>query len=194
VASQLVGAKLIPGSAVYGHWTGPIAKDSYFHRLGAGAGPFVRHGWILLPDERVCDPTRWVFEDVAPYLYVGEADHYDEGGDKFRVAMYGDRPPPAPQGELKPFEPEGIAHVWVRNQFRPWMKTRETLLADNQVFHLANMPYSSLKEAVGTRGVKHLYDTIAQRTHTAIAWIPVDNTERARRECGFNPDPYYEDK
>jgi len=95
IASRIVDAKLCPkGSvAVYGHWIGPITKGSLF--AGKAAMGFVQHGWVVLPDGRVLDPTRWVFEHVVPYLYVGaaDADHYDEGGNKFRTAMQPSQPP-----------------------------------------------------------------------------------------------------
>ena len=39
------------------------------------------------------DPTRWVFENVEPYLYLGPSDHYDEGNNALRTALRG--PPPA---------------------------------------------------------------------------------------------------
>lgn len=71
VASKMVDAGLVDGEAVYGHWTGPVSKHSRFSgREGAG---FVQHGWVLLSDgETVVDPTRWVFEAVKPYIFVGE--------------------------------------------------------------------------------------------------------------------------
>lgn len=98
MASQAVKKKLVPrGSiAVYGHWTGPVHKSSMF----AGK-PVIQHGWVLLPDGRVCDPTRWVFEHVTPYIYFGPADHYDEGGNKHRTAIAG--PPPRYDEEFRAY-------------------------------------------------------------------------------------------
>jgi len=85
-----VKAGLVPGGvAVYGHWHGPRHPESVFHQPSK---PFIRHGWIVLPDGQVCDPTRWVFEHVAPYIYIGPSDHYDEGGNAIRTVMKG-RPP-----------------------------------------------------------------------------------------------------
>lgn len=94
IASRIVAANLCPdGSvAVYGHWIGPVAEGSSFASKAAMLG-FAQHGWVLLPDGRVIDPTRWAFEDVEPYLYIGKADHYDEGGNKFRMASLPSRPP-----------------------------------------------------------------------------------------------------
>ncbi len=83
IACRFVERKLVKGIAVYGHWIGPIAKGTLFDR----GLPFAHHGWVLLPDKRVLDPTRWVFEAREPYLYVGSADHYDEGGNQWREAL-----------------------------------------------------------------------------------------------------------
>lgn len=66
IAGALVAKKLVEGVAVYGLYHGHIAKTSMF----AGQ-PFARHGWVLAPDGTVIDPTRWVFEDVEPYIFEG---------------------------------------------------------------------------------------------------------------------------
>lgn len=89
IASEAVRHKLVPkGSvAVYGHWLGPIHDDSIF-----GGRSFTQHGWVNLPDGTICDPTRWVFEHVAPYIYFGPSDHYDEGGNQIRSGLLGDAP------------------------------------------------------------------------------------------------------
>jgi len=74
IASLMVKHGVVKGRAVYGHWTGIIQPSSYF---GDRAGmSFCNHGWVLLDDgETVVDPTRWVFEDKRPYIFVGsEAD------------------------------------------------------------------------------------------------------------------------
>lgn len=76
IAFKLVAAELVPGRAVYGHYLGPVAAGSYFSTRGANG--FVGHGWISLPDGRVLDPTRWVFEGREPYLYVGALGEPDD--------------------------------------------------------------------------------------------------------------------
>lgn len=51
----------------YGVYSGEVKKGYYTPgRIG------YQHGWLELPDGRVFDPTRWVFEAVKPYLYVSE--------------------------------------------------------------------------------------------------------------------------
>lgn len=90
IASRLVDEGAAPGIAVYGHWIGPISPKSYFaKRRGFG---FVQHGWIAYGGAYIIDPTRWVFEARAPYIYYGLADHYDEGGNRLRMAMAPPRP------------------------------------------------------------------------------------------------------
>lgn len=103
IASQLVDKGLVTGGvAVYGHWLGPIAKTSHF---GPRRGmPFCQHGWVLMPDKSIIDPTRWVFEDVEPYIFHGTNDegYYDEGGNEFRMMQIG--PPPEYDPEEKHYE------------------------------------------------------------------------------------------
>jgi len=75
IAHAIVKAKLVDGIAVYGHWTGPVhPQSSFYSRSKAG---FCRHGWVELADGRVLDPTRWVFENVKPYLYIGDPADFD---------------------------------------------------------------------------------------------------------------------
>jgi len=83
-------AELIPGAAaVYGHFLGRVSPTSaYAKRAGEVAlVGFVQHGWVVLKDGKILDPTRWAFEGSKPHLYVGENDVYDEGGNQLREAM-----------------------------------------------------------------------------------------------------------
>lgn len=77
IACAMLRAKLVRGRPAYGHWLGRVhPKSSFASKRGL---PFVRHGWIVLDERgahgqrpgRVLDPTRWVFEAVEPYLYIG---------------------------------------------------------------------------------------------------------------------------
>lgn len=218
ISCAIVAAGLVDGEAVYGHWLGDVAPGSHFADRGRMA--FIQHGWILLKDGRVLDPTRWVFENVAPYLYVGEEpDHwsvtpcanckllkeehrddgpedqcemfevekwpYDEGGNQWREAMNHGRPAPVPEGPRRKTKLDGWTASWVaavlgiENGPKPE-------LAVNQLFYLANLSYNALKQAVGPEGVKAIYDEICDIDETSISFIPMDNSNRARRECGFD--------
>lgn len=78
VATAFVNHGIVQGHAVYGHWRGKI--DPHAPVFGERAGHrFVHHGWILQDDGTVVDPTRWVFENVEPYIFVGQDD--DDGLD-----------------------------------------------------------------------------------------------------------------
>lgn len=70
VACLVVKAKLVHGTAVYGHYKGPVAKTGYW--ASRQDQVFQRHGWIVLDDDRILDPTRWSFENKKPYLYLFE--------------------------------------------------------------------------------------------------------------------------
>ena len=60
------GKTIIPVAKVmYGFYYGPVAETSMFHGKG-----LIRHGWVVCEDGTLVDPTRWVFEDVDPYIYA----------------------------------------------------------------------------------------------------------------------------
>lgn len=85
-------APLVGGQAVYGHYLGHVNSKGYWAKHAHL--PFIRHGWVVLPDNRILDPTRWSFENVKPYIWLGENDgSYDRGGNKARKAF---QPPPPP--------------------------------------------------------------------------------------------------
>lgn len=94
IAHKIVESEIVDGRAVYGHWLGGVATMAPAF-ASRGRNPFVAHGWIRLPDGRVLDPTRWVFEAADPYLYVGTPGRcYDEGGNEWRMASMRSTPPP----------------------------------------------------------------------------------------------------
>lgn len=84
-------AKLVNGQPRYGHWLGTVNPNGYW---GPYAGAmFQRHGWVKLDDGRILDPTRWSFEAVEPYIWLGANDGtYDAAGQQLRRAFR--RPPP----------------------------------------------------------------------------------------------------
>ena len=90
VANLIVEKKLIDGISRYGVYLGPIAKTGYF----AGR-PVSRHGWIESKDGHyIIDPTRWVFLDIPPSIYVTTTDdpEYDLAGN--RLGGADEQPPP----------------------------------------------------------------------------------------------------
>lgn len=91
IACQMVEAGLVTGRAVYGHYLGRIRPGTLFY-----GKPIVHHGWVVTADEQIIDPTRWVFEGVAPYIHyatTANSHEYDEGGNVFLLTQR--RPAPA---------------------------------------------------------------------------------------------------
>jgi hypothetical protein len=89
IANLCLKAGVTKGRLCYGMWLGLIAETSLF----AGR-PLARHGWIERRRGEIWDPTRWVFEDADPYIYIGPADCYDFGMNALRAATRAPRPAP----------------------------------------------------------------------------------------------------
>jgi hypothetical protein len=68
VACAIVKAGIVKGRAVYGHYLGPVAETGHWAERRGQA--FQRHGWIVLEDGRILDPTRWSFEDDEPNFFL----------------------------------------------------------------------------------------------------------------------------
>jgi len=170
VAAAIVKAGLVEGVAVYGHWLGPVHPDGYFgDRTGL---PVVQHGWILSPEGEIIDPTRWVFENVQPYIYVGRNDAaYDEGGNAVREWLLS--PCPAPTGERKFTLTLGPT---VLRKVQKLLGDQSTSFTNEQVFWLANLPYDRLRPFA-----PEIYAAFKEHEHIE-AYIPIDNRRRAERE------------
>lgn len=88
IACEIIKSGLIEGRAVYGHYYGEVANTGKWDIRR----PFQRHGWIILDDGRIYDPTRWGFENNFPYIAIFDKDSvqfkdYDEGGNRYRELM-----------------------------------------------------------------------------------------------------------
>jgi serine/threonine protein phosphatase 1 len=79
IALKLMAAYPVRGMRyARGHWRG-VTAGQFEGRALTG------HTWLQLADGRIVDPTRYVFEGVAPYIYIGpKDDNYDEAGLKTR--------------------------------------------------------------------------------------------------------------
>lgn len=199
IAHKIVEAGLVSkerglgGEAVYGHWIGPIAPNSFFaakERFG-----FVQHGWIFVPEhDLVIDPTRFVFEAKSPYLFVGHEpigeDHpwpYDEGGNRWRTAFQVKRPPQPESGDRR-FElaiDAATADFVAALLGEAGADGRHA--TDDQIFWLANLPYQKIADGIGNHRVHELYEAIAQAESYFEAFLPVDNRRKAGREAKFPP-------
>ena len=167
IAGEMLRKDVCEGSLRYGHWTGPVSDACPVESFKKGSGLFCRHGWIEHDDGRITDPTRWVFEGREPYIYVGENDHYDAGGNQFREAMERPCPPYNATDErarlsVWKFCPE--AHRFVMDELfegRPGVTTA-------MLFWLANLALPRLQEHA-----RPIYKAIVDCGQTAA--IPIDN-------------------
>jgi len=157
------------GTSAYGHYRGPIDHSGYWKRQGAG---FEQHGWVLLEDGRILDPTRFSFENKEPYIHLGDAtDEYDEGGDIWRSRML--RPCPSPFGgrvQQLEFITEGEKKVLEAVTSTPFH-----MITVEQLAWSANLPYEKLGVFV------HPVYTVLKKNDLG-GFIPWDNWKRAVRE------------
>jgi len=164
-------------TAVYGHFRGKISrKCKLFH-----GKPLVHHGWILTSEGYVVDPTRWVFEHVEPYIAIfapgaAELADYDEGGEQWARDKMG--PAPAFQATAKIVSlADGKASPELAQAIGGLLGNPRGLtdVSMNQVFWLANLPYTSLGSTAGP-----LYSWF--KNIGVIGFVPVDFLHRAKRE------------
>lgn len=146
ISCLIVNNGSIEGTAVYGHYTGYIKDGTLF----SGKRP-VRHGWIV-HDDVIIDPTRWVFEGVNPYIFVGEVNlhpEYDRGGERFRKALESVNYHPKPD-----FDPNTtVFHLETEDDKILFSlilgsETLVTSISMNQLFWVANRPMSTLGDAM----------------------------------------------
>ena len=173
VASKIVREQVINDNcrAVYGHYLGPISSKSYFRdRRGM---PFVPHGWIILSNDNIVDPTRWVFEAKSPYIAVIDrmddvAEEYDEGGNEWRKSNM----KPAPQFNKKErVFPVVLKDEECRAYFDDLLRDKREHFKEislDQMFWISNL-------SVLTLGIyaKEIYEWIENMG--CIAFIPIDN-------------------
>jgi len=169
ISQAVVQLDLVTGDAVYGHYRGPVDHKSFW--AARSVCGFIQHGWVLLQDGRVLDPTRFSFENVEPYIHIGDADpDYDEGGNIWRAASR----MPRPEAGGKP----------------AGMKA-ESQIIEELFEHLTDTPFSKITWAqahwVATLTPEELdfsaadiYKTLKDNDLKAL--IPHDNWARAVRE------------
>lgn len=153
IASMMIAEKVfdnIPGMAGadlklrYGHWTGYIARDTIF-----SSRAIISHGWIEIPPESlpggglIVDPTRWYFEGVTPYIFVGINDHYDIGGSGLRNALHDIDPPACVEGDGRFRYPASILKATVKSILK--CNCDENRMSIDQMFWLGNMDPRTLE-------------------------------------------------
>jgi hypothetical protein len=181
MACAMVKNGLVEGTAVYGHWRGPVSPKSIFH-----GNPVIQHGWVLMPDGQVCDPTRWEFEGKRPYIYIGPSDHYDEGGNKLREIRIGGAPPWDPEDDRVSVSTSVMdSPAW--SFIEDILKLRDNLMDDDyepgmvnvrQLAWVANLPPSRLG--------KHAPAIYAGLEKLKLrAFIPIDNYRMVQQGRGY---------
>jgi len=159
IAQGLLNAGLVKGKFCYGVWWGPISDKSSFR-----GRPFTHHAWIELKDGKVVDPTRWAFEGIKPYIYIGiSGKEYDKGGNRLREKYM--RPCP----EYDPIDKK------IPIKFSPQLKTlvlellnQPPVFTARQLSWLASLPTDYLEPY--TRDV---YEALIKVGLTCL--IPIDN-------------------
>jgi|GEM_PF-2949775 len=175
IACECVKAGVVDGHPVYGHFLGYIEDGSPWDER-CGNKTLVVHGWVLMPDGTIFDPTRWQFEANGPYIYVGDDADYDEGGNRFREQMHIVKPLPSySKDEMHKEVDFGNATEFVEGVLCHSGPTGQHSMS--QLFYIANMPYNALGEWAGDVYVA-LYES------NLGALIPIDNQRMAEREFG----------
>lgn len=207
IACAILRARLVKGRPAYGHWTGPVHPQSPFRR--GGNVPFQRHGWIVLEERgphaqrpgAVMDPTRWVFEHVAPYIYVGapaedtdcvdcgytEDEHDDDDTPTCGIFVRPDWPydeggdrfrmsvqRPLPQRK----DGDKVQRLDLPRKLKQRLGLPQRLTVE-QMAWLANLPYS-----VMGRDAWAICQALAAAGHKA--YIPIDTWTRADAERGLS--------
>jgi hypothetical protein len=187
IASLLAKSGLVEGRPVYGHFLGEVSEKSEMWSARS-RHPFVQHGWVELEDGRILDPTRWSFEGVEPYIWVGDAgEEYDEGGNELRAMMMSPWPffddsehDETYMLELLPEivdELDGIG-AQLRDPLDPEQMERDSLdsshmridVTREQLFWLANVP---VNRVLNRWHLRELFTQIAE--HECKGFVPLDN-------------------
>ncbi len=164
----------IGGHEIYGKYQGPIDEDGYWENRRALPN---NHGWVLLDDGRILDPTRWSFENVEPYIYIGKNDDdYDEGGNNMRAAFRQPCPSARDGRPANMKEVVASAPLFERLTNAPFNE-----MTIEQALWVANTPYDELDFAVAS-----IYETLI--ANKMGAFIPIDNIKRAIREGRIEQD------
>lgn len=182
IAIGAVEHRLVPKGSVAarGHWLGPVHPKSMF--AASSAAGFVQHGWVKQPDGTVCDPTRWVFEHAPPYIYVGPSDHYDEGGNGFRMRRLGGAPVYDPKEAQSQLLEAGLPKdAWACFARLLGSTPKPGVVSGRQLHWLANLD----PRALGGHAWA-LYTTLDSLNLRGL--IPYDNFQMVKRDAQRKSD------
>lgn len=168
IASLLLTKNLTTGKLRYGHWLGPVHPNSIFACYPHG---LVHHGWIEREDGSIVDPTRFEFEQLAPYIYMGKNDYYDAGGNQIKLANLRPSPPwnQSDKRELVILKDNNhILSKFIKENI-DCRSTKDTIIIQvMQACWLANLPLQILEDAA-----KPVYAALIEAGEVGL--IPYDN-------------------
>ena len=165
-----VACNLVGGDEIYGIYNGFVDEDGYW-----GSKALCRHGWVLLEDGRILDPTRWSFENTEPYIFIGKPGdptgdgEYDEGTQDLRARVT--RPCPEPKGDPLDLDIDPPNQLAIEQL----TQTPIAKVTRDQMFWIANLPYDQLGMFVHSA-----YNVLIE--NEMGVFIPIDNKKRAIRE------------
>ena len=172
VSMAIVSKGLIKGTPVYGMYHGPVADMSIFANRQAGLH---RHGWIVNGDTLI-DPTRWVFEDVEPYLYVSDTDdqEYDEGANVLRAIDA--KPFPSEDDGEKKYDMMGGLSGQASYHVFQLTGVGQCIFSRMQIHWLATLPWQMYEG--------HAHEILCKIKELGKGvYVPYDNMARAEREA-----------
>jgi hypothetical protein len=150
IAYRCLKSGVVKGKLRFGNWLGEIAAHSHFQ-----GRPFSHHGWVVLADGQIWDPTQWAFLGYFSYIYVGPSDErYDSGGNALRKLL---RRPPQKTGRR--IKIDGLDVV-------KWFGRRKALYL-GELGWLANLSPEELGNA------RKMYSWLKRSGFQS--WVPVDN-------------------
>lgn len=148
ISTKMVAKNLVPGGKVVrGLWIGEIAIGNMF-----SGRPFTGHSWIETPDGTIVDPTRWVFTNDQPKIYVGPNDgNYDKGGNLIRQIMERPYPiwNPSEKSEELAIGAEALTRIGELVNDWPEFSTspnNDGVFCKGQLFWIANLSPDALDE------------------------------------------------
>lgn len=165
ISALLLDRGVCEGKLRYGHYLGYIAPTSIFAKVDVG---FCRHGWIEQKDGTIVDPTRWVFEDAKPYIYIGANNNeYEFGGNEMRKVDGA----PEPSGKMSTVKVSKALLKQLQEIFGCEFQVSDNgtiEMAVNQLFWLANANPKILGKVV-----KEMYEEFDRLDMGAF--VPCDN-------------------
>jgi hypothetical protein len=166
IANAFIKNDLVSGKYQYGHYHGFISPESETF----GGRKFTHHAWILRDDGMIVDPTKWVFENEAPYIFVGENDPciYDLGGN-FLYETFLLKPPPKYNAKEKQLTvPDSLQMILSQLLVFPNLFKKKNI-SFSQLFWLSNLPPKFMEGME-----KEIYSWIVDDLKLT-ALIPIDN-------------------